>query len=1011
MTTHRVTALLVVHDGATWLPEVVASIASQSRSADQLLAIDTGSLDSSAKLLKGARIPSVSLPRDSGFGEALSHAVAQLPAPVEGVQEWLWILHDDCALDPKALEKLLDAVELRPTVVMAGPKLLGWHDRTHLLEVGISIASNGARWTGLEAHEYDQGQHDGVKDVLAVSTAGALIRRDIFEELGGFDPNLDLFRDDVDFGWRARVAGHSIISVTDAIGYHAQASATERRTVDVAEAFLHRPLLLDRRNAAYVLLANSSLWKLPLLAITLFAGSLVRAIGFLFAKLPGYAADEVLAVGSLLIHPGELIIARRKRKQHRLISSSVISEFIPSRSRQVKASINRTVEVLREKIFPDEIQSEGEVISDLTINEDEDLLVPTKRSSWKSLFSRPLIAAYAALTLITVFWARNRFGYISGGGLAQSPAHFSDLMHLYVTSWHEVGMGSSTIAPPWILLTALASLLTFGNVALFITIFFLALPFIAMWTSHRYVKNLTKSPVLSAAAAALYALSPIALSTINSGRFGVAIALILFPTFASLLHHWNEIETRSWRNIYALTLFTWLIFAFNPIALAIVAVFVLPAIYNDYTSAQQNFKDPEFLARATRRLTLLVVPFLLSVPTSFSYLIHPTRALSEIGLSAAGGGPNLALLANPGGLGSPPWWALSPITLLLVVTYFSTTVAQQYARYGVGFLLAGALVSSIPIYGNGSGQKVLAYSGLLLVAATFFAITAAVAMFDDIRTRLEATHVSIAHIAVALILALTTIYSATSTLWLVTTGAQSPLTRTGQSVLPAFLAVERDAKTLVIRPTYLDGHPSLAYYIARGGDLTLGQADIAPSDTPEITSAVEGLIDNTGISSSKVLATYGIKYIFLKAPASQNITQVIDGIGGFARTSATDAGIVWKVITPTGHLTFVDASGVTKVLPYAGGRTYIPGAGTVTITENYSGAWHILQNGKRLIKARSENGLPSFKTTESGDAVVLHDGTLRRAWLSLFLIFLATAVVMALPSGRRIRDRSDRELS
>ena len=69
---------------------------------------------------------------------------------------------------------------------MAGPKLLGWHDRTHLLEIGISIAANGNRWTGLEPAEYDQGQRDGVHEVLAVSTAGALIRRDVFEQLGGF---------------------------------------------------------------------------------------------------------------------------------------------------------------------------------------------------------------------------------------------------------------------------------------------------------------------------------------------------------------------------------------------------------------------------------------------------------------------------------------------------------------------------------------------------------------------------------------------------------------------------------------------------------------------------------------------------------------------------------------------------------------------------------------------------------------------------------------------------------
>ena len=79
MSSQRVTAILVVHDGATWLPEVVASIASQTRKADQIVAIDTGSIDSSAKLLKGARIPVATLDREIGFGAAIAHGVAQLP--------------------------------------------------------------------------------------------------------------------------------------------------------------------------------------------------------------------------------------------------------------------------------------------------------------------------------------------------------------------------------------------------------------------------------------------------------------------------------------------------------------------------------------------------------------------------------------------------------------------------------------------------------------------------------------------------------------------------------------------------------------------------------------------------------------------------------------------------------------------------------------------------------------------------------------------------------------------
>jgi hypothetical protein len=118
---------------------------------------------------------------------------------------------------------------------------------------------------------------------------------------------------------------------TSAVAFHAQASATERRVVEVDGAFLHRPLLLDRRNAAYVLLANSSWWILPWLVIQILGSAFARAIGYLIAKLPGYAADEVLAVGALIIRPDTLITARRIRRKQRFVSARVIAEFIPPR--------------------------------------------------------------------------------------------------------------------------------------------------------------------------------------------------------------------------------------------------------------------------------------------------------------------------------------------------------------------------------------------------------------------------------------------------------------------------------------------------------------------------------------------------------------------------------------------------------------------------------------------------------------------------------------------------------
>ena len=384
----HVTAVIVSHDGAVWLPSVVAALSSQTRKLDQIVSVDTGSKDNSASLLKAAKIPVLSLPRDSGFGDAVYRAVEKFPKSDNERNEWIWVIHDDCAPKSDALEKLLAELVERPNVAMAGPKLLGWHDRSHLLEVGVSITNNGVRWTGMEPQEYDQGQHDGVRDVLSVSTAGALIRRDVFAELGGYDPQLALFRDDVDFGWRIRMAGHSVIVVTDSVAYHAQAAASERRSVDVEGAFLHRPLLLDRRNSAYVLLANSSAWLLPWLILQLVIGAAVRSIGYLIAKLPGYASDEILAIASLILRPAILRAARKERRIHRLLPPRVIADFIPPRFTQYRNGMNNFLESIRNRIFA-KLPTDNDI--DEEFNDDADLLTPAKVVNWGNVFKRPQV--------------------------------------------------------------------------------------------------------------------------------------------------------------------------------------------------------------------------------------------------------------------------------------------------------------------------------------------------------------------------------------------------------------------------------------------------------------------------------------------------------------------------------------------------------------------------------------------------------------------------------------------
>lgn len=987
----QVTAILVVHDGSIWLPKVVAAIASQSRQPNRTIAVDTGSNDGSSKLLTGARFKHITIGRGEGFGSAISEAVATLP-PCESEDEWIWLLHDDSAPDQRALEHLLDSVSDRPNIAMVGPKILGWNDRSHLLEVGISIARNGARWTGLEEKEYDQGQHDGIFEVLSVSTAGALIRRSVFEELGGFDEKLDLFRDDVDFGWRVHAAGQSVLVNTDAVVYHAEAAASERRSIDVDEAFLHRPLLLDRRNAAYVLLTNSTWWMLPLISLQVAGAAIMRSIGYLFAKLPGYASDELLAIARLFTRPDLVRAGRKWRKEDRLVSPSVVTKFMPSRIEQFRSAVDQLTDRIQERFLTAQSTANNE------ITEDEDMLVPDGNRKWRQIFKRPELISFLGMFLFSILVSHSRFGAIAGGALPETPKGVSELWKLYGESWHQVGMGSASATPSWVAVIALIGTLTFGNAQLFVSGLFLFAPLILFAAIFIWLRKITSHIWLAIFGSVLYSLSPVALGTINSGRLGTLFVMVTLPLTLHLMNGTLEIEKLSIRKIFQLGIFLSITVAFSLPYLLALGIFYIGLTIFDYLHVTREV----LIARIKSRVLLLSVPFFINAPFSTEALLHPTRYLLEPGLALAGGGPNLALLSNPGGIGAPPWWMVGPLSALLFVSLFSRTNARYFAFVGAGYLALASLLSGLSFPAHGSSIGYPLWTGTFISISTIAAITSGAIVLDQIRIHLEKSAVNYRHILAAVVLASSVIYTVGAGFWsLVTT---SPLHTISNRILPEFLGVTPGTKTLVMREM---SDKSINYFIARGHDIFLGDPDVAPATNPDISAAVRAAVDGTGITSAATLEEYGIKYLFIKSPAPSSLIRTIDGLGGFARTSATSAGVTWRVNGFSDRLIYISTKGQSISLPTndISANFSVPGPGAVRLAENYDRSWQLIGKGKIISKRPNGNRLPEFVIEESGDYLLIHDGTSRRGLLSLQIIFILIALVMALPGGRLRRER------
>ena len=1021
-----VTAIIVTHDGVTWLSEVVAALSSQKHRVDQIIAVDNGSIDGSVKLLTNAGIEVIKKSRRNGFGAAIGAAVAKLP-PADlqsNKQEWLWILHDDCAPDRYALAKLLAAVVARPQVGIAGPKILGWYDRKHILEAGISITENGTRWTGLEDREHDQGQHDEIKDVLAVSTAGMLIKRSLFEDLGGFDPSLELFRDDIDLGWRAHIAGHSVICVGEAILYHAEAAASERRSVDVRDAILHRPLLLDRRNAALVLLANSSWWILPWVAIQLLFTSIGRSIIYLLAKLPGYAADEIAAVGLLIFKPADLIKSRRYRKSSRVLTARVITPYIPSRGIQIRTIIERISSSLVNAFKPNRTDSEitrAKNYSDIGVIDesfDEIEYLPSKSfSKVRSLAKQPLLLGILLTLFISLLYSRNRFGSLSGGALAVAPASAFELISSYLSSWHLVGLGSSAAAPAWIPIVGIASFATAANPQSLIAALFFLTPTLLFILTYRTARRYSLTRYSSFFVAFIYALSPVTLTAINQGRIGTIVIALLLPGLFTLLEKRRGLGNLSWRKIFSITLIAAVAGAFSSLFLLMWSLFHLALFIYSYFSLSnwrtrnwqqvlKNLDADEFKKRAA----LIFTPILINVPISINLLLNPVSAIREPGLSIESANLLSILLFNPGGPSSPALFILAPFVLYLIIGLISKDQRNSATVALFAIILAGTL-SSYYIAGNSSSAQRI-YSGPLIVFAQLLTLLSVFAIAERILPQLKRSNFGFKHIASALTSILTIFSMLAISIWSATLGADSLVRSNQEQVIPAFItdlaSTSERPKTLVIRRS----PERLQYFVTRGSDLQIGQVDVASTTPEQFHKAIVDLVNGIGASSSQVLGHYGIQYVYMKNPTDAGLVRIVDGIGGFTRSSATKDGVIWKVEKAHARVTYQNTAG--KFFPISStdkaSTAYVPGPGIILLAEKYDKAWHLLLNGKVIPIEQHPLGMPMFKISEPGEFSLTHDGTNRRAWISIQLISLISAIVLALPAGRRKREVPLKEL-
>ena len=468
-------------------------------------------------------------------------------------------------------------------MAVVGPKLRGWYDRRQLLEVGVTIAHSGRRWTGLDRREQDQGQHDHVRPVLSVSTAGMLIRRDVFEELGGFDRRLPLMRDDVDLCWRAQAAGHRVLVAPEAVVRHAEAASRERRTVDCVGRTAASPHKVDKAGAVYTLLVNTRTALLPWILVRLVLGTLLRTLAYLVGKVPGQAVDEIRGLLGTLLRPERIIAGRRRRGRRRSTRTNCAPLFPPP-----GATVRATVEQVAGNFFgrsdPEAASGAGRhggAVESGPGGDDADFLEIEQFARLKRIARKPGPVLFLVLLLVSLVACRDLLGggALAGGALLPAPADASDL---WAALRRRLAPGRRRRHPrprrPTSRSSRLLATVLLGSTGLAVTVLLVCSVPLAGFTAYFASRPLVESRLLRAWASVAYAFLPAATGALAGGRLGTAVLAILLPLIARAgvaaggLDAPPPAARGSWRATWAYALLLTVTTAFTPIVWPIALV-------------------------------------------------------------------------------------------------------------------------------------------------------------------------------------------------------------------------------------------------------------------------------------------------------------------------------------------------------------------------------------------------------------------------------------------------------
>ncbi len=1039
----QVVAVVITRNPGDFLEPALAALGAQDYPTLSVLVVDAGSeRDPTTRV--GAVLPGAFVRRSGGDRPGFAGAVNEALGLVEGATFYL-LMHDDAVLDRSAVRLMVEEA-YRSNAAIVGPKILSAAEPDVLLEVGRAIDRLGGSHTGVEQGEVDQEQHDAVRDVFYVSSAAMLVRSDLLAALGGLDPDAFPGSEDLDFCWRARLAGARVIVAPDARVWHYEA-ALQRGSADA-------PGLRDvARKRVRVVLTSYSRASLLAVAPMGLGLAVVEAVVFAFTPRRRQALSTLRAWLWNLRHWRRLRSARRRAQAQRTLHDRDLRELQLGVGARFGA-------FLSQHHAEERLESLGDRVRD-------------RLAAAGDAVAHPSSIVLGVLGLVAIFGARDLLfdGVPAVGTFARWPS-VGDLADAFGSVWRTTGMGSTAPASPALAMMAGLGGVLLGATGLAQSLVVVGALFVGPFGAYRLARRIGGQRAAAAATAIAYGVNPVSRNAIAQGRLGPLVMYALLPFLVALLVRIGSYEAseRLRRPLLGLVIVTAVAAAWYPPA-ALAAVVVALAFLVTAPLVGEGRAGARALGGALAGVAgaaVLLFPWVLTLrdaaddPAAFGFAFRPDLGLEAVlrfasgpsgggiatwGLLAAAGagllvasGPSLAWAARGWVLAVVGWAiVLVPSKIAEGTAVPAPEAGLTVAALGVA-IAAGVGMSGIAALGRAMGAKLGGTRGTTpeeLAGSTATSelapdVSGADAQALDRRHRRWPQMGAVVAIAGVVVAVAGFVADSGSGRWDAPDGSWPETVAFSRDLLHEGdfrILWAGDASVLPLDPVEVD--TDLAYSLSRNGGGVATEMWRAPVESAdrELARALGVAVAQRSTRVGRILAPYGVRYVAVPitngpggraAPKPRGLLAGLRAQLDLVRLR-TEAGLVLYENRAWFPSTAVVTGGAAQRLPRdpadrlrAAVRIDLSGArplrggparpGTVLDAEAYDDGWQAESDGRQLAHRRAFGITNAYEVTERGRVTISHDGQGTRYGLIAFQI-VCWIVVLMIWARSRVRRR------